>query len=330
MWWLSEPSGIHRVSDRVTTLYVERCHIDRAENAVVIVNRDRTVRVPAAFVASVMLGPGTRITHGAVRLLADSGTAMCWVGESGVRMYAAGLGPSRTAELTIRQAALVSRVPDRLAVARRMYGMRFPDEDVSSATMQQLRGREGARVKRIYRAESARTGVPWTRREYRSGDAFAAGDDVNRALSAAHAALYAVCHAAIVGVGASPALGFVHTGGATSFVLDIADLYKAETSIPVAFDAVASARSDESDVRHAMRDRFRDGRFLGRVVNDIQDLLGAGASTEAAADSLTLWDELAGSVVGGTNWSTDEVAAFVESGYVAVSGPELGEPEVPW
>jgi CRISP-associated protein Cas1 len=330
MWWLTDPAGIHRVSDRVSTLYIERCHVDRDENAVVIVNKARTVRVPAAFVASVMLGPGTRITHGAVRLLADSGTAICWVGESGVRMYAAGLGPSRTADLTIRQAALVTRVPDRLAVARRMYGMRFPDEDVSSATMQQLRGREGARVKRIYRAQSERSGVPWSRRVYQAGDAFAAGDDINRALSAAHAALYAVCHAAIVGVGASPALGFVHTGGATSFVLDIADLYKAETSIPVAFETVAAGRCEESDVRHAMRDVFRDGRFLGRVVRDVQSLLGAAESAEDAVDPLALWDELAGSVPGGTNWSDGEVAAFVQSGYAALSGPELVEPEVPW
>ena len=167
MWWLSGPQDLHRIEDRLSTLYAERCHIDRDDNAVVLVNKDRTVRVPAAFVASLLLGPGTRITHGAVRLLADSGTAVCWVGERGVRMNATGLGPSRGAELLMRQAYLVTRTKDRLDVARRMYGMRFPDEDVSSATMQQLRGREGARVKKIYRHESARTGVPWSGREYK-------------------------------------------------------------------------------------------------------------------------------------------------------------------
>lgn len=64
MWWLADPLDIHQVSDRVTTLYVERCHVDRAENAVVVVNKERTVRVPAAYIAALMLGPGTRITHG--------------------------------------------------------------------------------------------------------------------------------------------------------------------------------------------------------------------------------------------------------------------------
>jgi len=331
MWWLAEPHDLHRVSERVSTIYVERCHVDRAENAVVIVNKERTVRVPAAMIAAFLLGPGTRITHGAVRLLADSGSSICWVGEHGVRMYAAGLGPSRGAQLIIRQANLVSHTPERLAVARRMYAMRFPDDDVSTATMQQLRGREGARVKKIYREESRRTGVAWSSRQYRAGDAFAEGDDINRALSAAHACLYAVCHAAIVGVGASPALGFVHTGGATSFVLDIADLYKAETSIPVAFDLVAAGRAEEEEVRWAMRERFRDGQMMRRVVGDVRALLMPDADPGSVdRDVNLLWDEAVGAVAGGTNWSDTEVESFLSDGYIALSGPELPEAEVPW
>lgn len=238
MWWLSNPQDLHRIEDRVSTIYVEKCHVDRDDNAVVLVNRERTVRVPAAFVATLLLGPGTRVTSAAIRLLADSGTAVCWVGERGVRMYASGLGPSRGSGLVMRQAYLVTRTRERLAVARRMYGMRFPGEDVSEATMQQLRGREGARVKQIYRDQAHRTGIKWSSRSYRPGEPFAAGDDINRLLSAGHSCLYGICHAAIVGIGASPALGFVHTGGALSFVLDIADLYKAEYTIPLAFDSL--------------------------------------------------------------------------------------------
>jgi CRISPR-associated protein Cas1 len=228
IWWKAHPLDLHRLEDRVSSVYVERSHVDRDENAVVIVNKRETVRVPAAMVAVMLLGPGTRLTHGAIALLADSGTTMCWVGEQGVRMYAAGLGPSRGAALLLRQAWLVTRPKERLAVARAMYQMRFPDEDVSGMTMQQLRGREGTRVRRIYQAHAKRTGVPWNGRVYRAGDAFAAGDDLNRLLSAANAALYGICHAVIVGLGVSPGLGFVHTGTAISFVLDIADLYKAE------------------------------------------------------------------------------------------------------
>ncbi|MGI5133166.1 hypothetical protein ACQEVB_40640 [Pseudonocardia sp. CA-107938] len=154
MWWVSWPPDLHRVEDRVSTIYVEKCHIDRDDNAVVLVNRERSVRVPAAMVATMLVGPGARVTSGAVRLLADSGTAVCWVGERGVRMYASGLGPSHGAGMFIRQAT-----KERLGVARQMYAMSFPADDVSTAIMQQLRRREGARIKQLYRAESARTGV---------------------------------------------------------------------------------------------------------------------------------------------------------------------------
>ncbi|WP_438948909.1 CRISPR-associated endonuclease Cas1 [Streptomyces mutabilis] len=107
-----------------------------------------------------------------------------------------------------------------------------------------------------------RTGVPWTKRDYKPGDAFAAGDDVNRLLSAANPALYGVCHAAVTGLGASPAIGFVHTGNALSFVLDIADLYKAEFTIPLAFDLAAQGLTSERDARTALRDAAVRGKLL--------------------------------------------------------------------
>ncbi len=323
MWWLSEPQDLHRVEDRISTVYVERSHVDRDENAVVVVNKERTIRLPAAMVAALLLGPGTRITHGAVRLLADSGTTMCWVGERGVRMYASGLGTNRGARLVQRQAYLVSRVPERLAVARRMYGMRFPDEDVSQATMQQLRGREGARVKKLYRSASDAYGVPWTGRVYQAGDAMAAGDDVNRLLSAGHACLYGIAHAAIVGLGASPALGFVHVGSAASFVLDVADLYKAEYTIPLAFELAAAGRNEERDVRLAFRDRVADGRLMGRIVRDVLDLLLDG--DDAEDDGVGhLWDERAGAVLSGRDYS-DQAPALL-----GITGPEVPDVPVDW
>jgi CRISPR-associated protein Cas1 len=94
MWWLADPQDLHRISDRLSTIYVERCHVDREDNAIVLVNKRGTVRVPSALIAAVLLGPGTRVTHGAMRLLADSGTSVCWVGDHGVRMYAAGTAPA--------------------------------------------------------------------------------------------------------------------------------------------------------------------------------------------------------------------------------------------
>ncbi|MDR2253972.1 MAG: type I-E CRISPR-associated endonuclease Cas1e [Bifidobacteriaceae bacterium] len=301
-WWRTTPLDLQRVSDRISSLYVERCHIDRDENAVVVVNRRRAVRVPAAMLATLLLGPGTRATHAAITLLADSGTAVCWVGERGVRFYAASVGTARGSATLQKQAWLVTRATERLRVARSMYQMRFPGEDVSELTMRQLRGREGARIRAVYREHSKRTGVAWTRREYKPGEAFAAGDDVNRLLSAGNACLYGLCHAAIVGIGASPGLGFVHVGSAVSFVLDVADLYKTESSIPLAFDLAASGAVDERDMRLAIRDYVRSSKLLARAVADIQALLDVDPKA-AGADLNELWDDGDATVPGGANWS---------------------------
>lgn len=329
MWWRADAADLHRVEDRVSTIYVERCHVDRDENAVVFVNRERTVRLPAAMIGAVLLGPGTRITHGAMNLLGDSGTSVCWVGEHGVRLYSAGLGPSRGAQVVQRQAFLVSHDSERVGVARSMFQRRFTDADVSAATLQQLRGMEGARVKKLYRAQSERTGVPWDRRAYRAGDAFGAGDDVNRVLSAANAALYGACHAAVVGVGASPALGFVHVGSALSFVFDIADLYKAEYTIPLAFDLVAAGHVEESDARWALRDRFAADKFMARVVKDILSLImGDHVATDTNASGL--WDESSGVVEGGHNWAAESAWFLENADYAVLSGPELSGGEVPF
>jgi len=329
IWWKAHPLDLHRLTDRVSTVYIECSHVDREDNAVVIVNKRETVRVPAAMVAAVLLGPGTRVTHQAMALLADSGTTVCWVGQQGVRLYAAGLGPSRGARLLHRQAWLVTRPKERLGVARAMYAMRFPGEDVSTMTMQQLRGREGARVRKLYQEHSRRTGVPWSGREYRARDAFAAGDDLNRLLSAANAALYGICHAVIVGMGASPGLGFVHTGSAISFVLDIADLYKAEYTIPLAFDLAAQGLTKERDARLALRDRIAETRLLGRIVTDIKTLLAPDDTAMQDEDVNELWDEKLGSVPGGVNWASgsDLIDPGMGEDYFAIIGPEFDTPE---
>ncbi len=100
IWWKADALDLHQLSERVSSVYVEKSHVDRDENAVVIINKRETVRVPAAMVAVMLLGPGTRVTHAAIGLLADSGTAVCWVGEQGVRFYAHGMGTSRGAGLS--------------------------------------------------------------------------------------------------------------------------------------------------------------------------------------------------------------------------------------
>lgn len=269
----TEISEIARVEDRLSFVYFERCTIHRDANAITASGENGTVHIPAATLSVLLLGPGTTMSHHAMMLIADSGSTAVWVGEQGVRYYAHGRGLSKNTRLLEAQASLVSRSRERLRVARAMYSMRFSGEDVSSLTMQQLRGREGARVRRIYRENSRRTGVSWSKRDYDPDD-FAGGDPVNQALSAANSSLYGVVHSVIVALGCSPGLGFVHTGHQRSFVYDIADLYKAEMTIPLAFDIAADPPLDiGGEARRRLRDEIYRGAFLARCADDLQRVL---------------------------------------------------------
>ncbi|GAT18386.1 MAG TPA: type I-E CRISPR-associated endonuclease Cas1 [Lactobacillus sp.] len=289
-----EISELSRIKDRVTFLYLEHAKLNRQDSAIVVADSKGTVFVPAAIISVLMLGPGVDVTHRAMELMGDSGMSVVWVGERGVRQYAHGRSLNHSSLLTEAQAKLVSNTQSRLAVARKMYQMRFPNEDVSKLSMQQLRGKEGARVRRVYRQQSERTNVPWSRREYNPDD-FNSGTPINQALTAAHQALYGLSYSVIVALGASPALGFVHTGHDLAFVYDFADLYKADYSIPVAF-SIASQYSENDDIgahtRLAMRDAFTDGKLMIRMVADLKALLGI--KTENEADIVNLWDDRLG------------------------------------
>jgi len=308
------------IRDRLSFLYLERCKINRQEGAVTITDARGTVHVPAAQLGVLLLGPGTDISHRAMELIGDSGTFVVWVGEHGVRYYAHGRPLSRTSALLIRQAELVSNTRSRLAVAREMYNMRFPDEDVSEMTMQQLRGREGARVRGVYRRYSKRWGVSWSGREYDVSD-YDSGTDVNKAISAGNACLYGVCHSVIAALGLSPGLGFIHTGHERSFVYDIADLYKAELVIPVAFEMASKPREDiGADTRRAVRDLISDGHMLERCTKDIRRLLLGADETDSedfAVDVVSLWDNKLGEFKSGVSYAPfdDELEEELSEGY---------------
>ena len=296
-----------RITDRMSFLYLERCIVHRDSNAITVRDERGVVHVPAAVIATVMLGPGTTISHQAMMLLADSGVGVVWVGEQGVRYYAHGRPLSRSSRLLEAQVERVSNQSKRLALAREMYAMRFPGEDVSGFAMQQLRGREGARVRRLYREHAADAGIEWTSRKYRPDD-FEASDAVNQALSAATACLYGVTHAVIVALGCSPGLGVIHTGHDRSFVYDIADLYRMEVAVPVAFRVAAGESVDiPGDVRRAMRDAIYETRLIERCVRDLHRLLGSGGDQDADYEAVVL--ELWGPrerVAGGANYADIE------------------------
>ncbi|MEU2462128.1 MULTISPECIES: type I-E CRISPR-associated endonuclease Cas1e [Streptomyces] len=305
------PRQLTRTGERLSFVYLERCVVHRDANAITAEDAEGTTHIPSATIGTLLLGPGTRITHQAMSVLGETGAAVCWVGERGVRYYAGGRALTRSSALAEAQAVQWANVRSRLGVARAMYCLRFPDEDPAGLTRHELLGREGRRVKDCYRAQSARTGVPWHGRRYTPGD-FSSGDAVNQAITAAAQCMYGIAHAVVASLGCSPALGFVHSGHELSFVLDVADLYKTEIGIPLAFDVAAE---DEEDVgsrtRRALRDRINETSLLDRCVNDIKRLLLGeermeNTATNDAPDVVTLQSDGGQAVASGRNYGGGE------------------------
>lgn len=265
------------IKDRVSVLYLEKGNLDVLDGAFVVVDKNGVrTHIPIGGIACLMLEPGTRVSHAAVTLAARVGCLLVWVGEAGVRLYASGQPGGARADRLLYQARLALDDTARLRVVRRMYALRFDEEPPERRSVEQLRGIEGARVRKLYELLARQYGVQWKARNYDSKE-WGSGDLPNRCLSAATACLYGVCEAAVLAAGYAPAIGFIHTGKPQSFVYDIADLFKFETVVPVAF-RVASKKpaQPEREVRLGCRDAFRQHRILHRIIPTIDEVLAAG------------------------------------------------------
>lgn len=282
-------SELPKITDRITFIYLEHCNISREDGAIKVKDMEGIIYIPAAAITVLLLGPGTEITHRAMELIGDVGISVIWVGEHGVRYYAHGRALNSHTSLLLKQAKLVSNEKLHLSVAKKMYEMRFSGEDTSGLTMQQLRGREGTRMRKIYNEQAKLHNVEWNNREYNVDD-FYSGTPANQALSAGNVCLYGLATSVITALGCSAGLGFVHTGHELSFAYDIADLYKAETSVPLAFKIASEDVQDIPNVvRRRMRDIFVKTNLLKRMVRDIKYLLGETETDEYEMD-IALWD----------------------------------------
>jgi len=278
------------IKERVSVIFVERGEIDMLDGAFVVVDATGVrTHIPVGGVACIMLEPGTRVSHRAVALAARVGTLLVWVGEAGVRLYSSGQPGGARSDRLLYQARLALDETLRLKVVRKMYAVRFGEAPPERRSVEQLRGIEGARVRRTYQLLAQQFGVKWAGRDYDAED-WGSSDLPNRCLSAATACLYGVTEAAVLAAGYAPAVGFIHTGKPLSFVYDVADIYKFETVVPVAFKVAASnpQGNPERAVRLACRDIFRQTKLLDRIIPDIEDILAAGeiAKPEAAPDAI--------------------------------------------
>lgn len=240
-------------------------------------------QIPHQAISIVLLGPGSSVTHDALRLLARHGCALAAIGEGAVRFYTA---PPLMPDASALARAQVERWTDpkqRMEVARAMYSLRF-GEIVRTRDIEVLRGQEGARIKRAYAVAAERYGISWRGRHY-DRDRPGAGDLANQAINHAASAMTAAACVAVASTGAIPQLGFVHEESGQSFVLDIADLYRHDVLLEIAFGAAKEAARGES-VERLVRRRaallFRQRQVIPTMIDRIKALLLPGpAETEA-------------------------------------------------
>jgi CRISPR-associated protein Cas1 len=272
------------MKDRLSVLYVEKGQLDVLDGAFVVIDKNGVrTHIPIGGVACLMLEIGTRISHAAVRLAAMVGTLLVWIGEGGVRLYSAGQPGGARSDRLLYQASLALDNDARLKVVREMYRRRFSEDPPARRSVEQLRGVEGARVREMYKLLARQHGIQWKQRNY-DVEQWNAGDLPNRCLSAATSCLYGVTEAAVLAAGYAPAIGFIHTGKALSFVYDIADLYKFETVVPIAFRVAAERPAEpERVVRLRCRDAFRRTKLLSRIIPDIEAILKAGGKEPPVA-----------------------------------------------
>jgi CRISP-associated protein Cas1 len=269
--------GAIPLKERLSILWIERCQIDVIDGSFVSVLDDGTrTHIPVGGVACLMLEPGTRISHNAIVLSARTGTLIVWVGEASVRLYSAGQPGGARSDKLLYQAKLALDDELRLKVVRKMYELRFGETPPAKRSVEQLRGIEGARVRKMYQLLALQYGVKWQSRSYDVHD-WDTADPINKALSSATSCLYGVTEAAVLAAGYAPAIGFIHTGKPLSFVYDIADIFKFETVVPLAFSIAKKEPTNiEREVRLACRDMFRKTKLLERIIPMIEDVLSAG------------------------------------------------------
>lgn len=276
------------MKDRTSMVFLQYGQVDVIDGAFVLVDATgiRT-HIPVGSVACIMLEPGTRVSHAAIKLAATVGTLLVWVGEAGVRLYASGQPGGARSDRLLYQAKLALDEELRLKVVRKMFELRFGEPAPSRRSVDQLRGIEGARVRETYKLLAQRFGVEWKGRNYDPDD-WAKGDVVNQCISAATSCLYGITEAAVLAAGYAPAIGFVHSGKPLSFVYDMADIVKFDTVVPKAFEIAARRpRKPDQEVRIACRDVFRSTQLLGKLIPLIEEVLAAGEITppEAPADA---------------------------------------------
>lgn len=268
--------SLPQVKDKYPFLYLERGRLEVDDSSIKWIDADNNVvRLPVATINTLLLGPGTSVTHEAVKTAAAANCSICWVGEDSLLFYAAGHVPTANTRNMKHQIQLAANRKKALEVARRMFACRFPDADLQGKTLKEMMGMEGYRVRSLYEQKAQEYGVGWKGRRFTPGK-FEFGDVTNQVLTASNAALYGILCSVIHSLGYSPHIGFIHSGSPLPFVYDMADLYKEDLCIDMAFHLTRemAGRYNRKVVSNEFRQRVVGMDLLGRIPKDILQLFG--------------------------------------------------------
>jgi CRISPR-associated protein Cas1 len=268
--------SLPQVKDKYPFIYLERGRLEIDDASAKWIDcENNVVRLPIATLNCLLLGPGTTITHEAVKVIAQSNCSLCWVGEDSLLFYASGQTPAADTRNMREQMKLSADPKKSVEVARRMFAKRFPEADLVGKSLQAMMGMEGYRVRVLYEQKGQEYGVGWKGRNFTPGK-FEMGDITNQVLTASNAALYGILSSAVHSMGYSPHIGFIHSGSPLPFVYDLADLYKEELCIDLAFALTLemAGQYNKHKVSTAFRERVIAMDLLGNIGLDIEAVLG--------------------------------------------------------
>lgn len=268
--------SLPQVKDKYPFLYLERGRLEIDDSSVKWIDSEaNVVPLPVATLNALLLGPGTSVTHDAIKTATAANCAVCWVGEDSLLFYAAGFLPTADTRNLKQQIELAANPGKSVEVARRMFARRFPEADLQGKTLKEMMGMEGHRVRAIYRAKAEEYQVGWKGRKFVPGK-FDFSDTTNQVLTASNAALYGILSSAVHSMGYSPHIGFIHSGSPLPFIYDLADLYKEYLCIDLAFalSRDMAGRYQKHKVSSAFRERVIDMDLLARLAEDIPEMLG--------------------------------------------------------
>lgn len=263
-----------QVNTRYPFVYLEHGRLEIDDRSVKFINADgEVISIPCGMINCILLGPGTSITHDAIKILSEYNCNVFWTGENGLKFYSCGISPTADSKNMRMQMQYACDKKKSLEIARKMFTKRFPNDDVSSKTLEQLKGMEGVRVKNLYALYADKYKVLWN---FRNANltSFDDASITNKWITMFNQFLYSILCSATISLGFSPHIGFVHSGSPLPFIYDMADLYKEQLCIEPAFkltDVVAFSK--ESAIDEFVKN-VNDAKILKQFCNDIKMLFG--------------------------------------------------------